>query len=79
MHRFGNKPKPLMPHQVTISATGTSFLVENDESVLDAALRQGIGLPYGCRNGLCGSCKGKLQSGKVRYRKEPEALTDDER
>lgn len=68
-----------MPHQVTISATGTSFLVENDESVLDAALRQGVGLPYGCRNGLCGSCKGKLLSGKVRYRKPPAALGDKER
>lgn len=68
-----------MSHQVTISATGTSFLVEKDESVLDAALRQGIGLPYGCRNGLCGNCKGRLQSGKVHYRKSPEALSDDER
>lgn len=68
-----------MPHQVTISTTGTSFLVENDESVLDAALRQGISLPYGCRNGLCGSCKGKLQSGKVHYRKPPAALSSDER
>lgn len=54
-------------------------MVENDESVLDAALRQGIGLPYGCRNGLCGSCKGQLQSGKVRYRKQPTALSEDER
>lgn len=67
-----------MTYQVTIAATGTRFLVENDESVLDAALRQGIGLPYGCRNGQCGSCKGKLLSGKVQYRKPPEALTSAE-
>ncbi|MBI1423993.1 MAG: 2Fe-2S iron-sulfur cluster binding domain-containing protein [Gammaproteobacteria bacterium] len=69
-----------MPHQVTIAASGTSFLVEQDESVLDAALRQGIGLPYGCRNGLCGNCKGKVQSGKVHYRQPPTALSvDDEK
>ena len=68
-----------MPYQVTIANTGTSFIVENNESVLDAALRQGIGLPHGCRNAQCGSCKGKLQSGKVHHRQEPKALTKEEK
>jgi CDP-4-dehydro-6-deoxyglucose reductase len=79
MPRLVIKPKSYMSHQVTIAANGTSFLVENDESVLDAALRQGIGLAYGCRNGQCGGCKGKVQSGKVHYRQDPAALSDEER
>jgi CDP-4-dehydro-6-deoxyglucose reductase len=79
MPRFSTKPKPHMSYQVTIAASGASFIVENDESVLDAALRQGINLPHGCRNGQCGSCKGKVQSGKVHYRKEPTALSAEER
>jgi len=56
-----------MSYQVTIEATGHTFTVDPGESVLDAALRQGIILPYGCRNGACGSCKGQLASGTVAY------------
>jgi len=67
-----------MTYQVTISNTGTRFLVENNERVLDAAIRQGIGLPYGCRNGQCGCCKGQISSGKVRYETTTEALTQEE-
>jgi CDP-4-dehydro-6-deoxyglucose reductase len=36
--------------------------------VLAAALRQGIGLPYGCKNGACGTCKGKVLDGTVTHR-----------
>jgi ferredoxin len=36
---------------------------EGDETVLSAAIRAGIGLPYGCKNGACGSCKGKVVEG----------------
>lgn len=68
-----------MTYQVTIAASGRRFLVNSDETVLEAAVRQGIGMPYGCRNGLCGTCKGKLLSGKVCYQKPPEALTSVEK
>jgi CDP-4-dehydro-6-deoxyglucose reductase len=68
-----------MTYQVTISNTGTRFLVDNNERILDAAIRQGIGLPYGCRNGQCGTCKGQISSGKVRYETATEALTSEER
>ncbi len=68
-----------MTHQVTIRSSGHSFSVEADESVLDAALRQGIILPYGCRNGACGSCMGSLASGTVAYQNGlPEALSEPE-
>ena len=56
-----------MSYQVTIESTGHKFTVQPGESVLDAALRQGIILPYGCRNGACGSCMGELASGQVTY------------
>ena len=67
-----------MTYQVTISNTGTRFLVNDNERILDAAIRQGIGLPYGCRNGQCGTCKGQISSGKVRYQTATEALSADE-
>jgi len=68
-----------MTYQVTIATSGRRFLVEGHETVLAAAIRQGIGLPYGCRNGLCGSCKGKLLSGKISYKQPPEGLSADEK
>ena len=60
-----------MAYQVTIKSSGHAFTVRQTESVLDAALRQGIILPYGCRNGTCGSCLGAVLSGSVRYPGDP--------
>lgn len=54
-----------MSHQITLQPSGHVFSAEPHESLLDAALRQGFPLPYGCRNGACGSCKGKVLSGTV--------------
>ncbi len=83
MPSFCIKPKPKlnvnMAYQVTLSNSGTRFLVNDDEYVLDAAIRQGIGMPYGCRNGLCSGCKGKITSGQVRYEGQPDALTEQEK
>lgn len=63
-----------MIYRVTIADSGRQFEVSADESILDAALRHGIMLPYGCRNGACGSCAAVLQSGTVSYPGgEPEA------
>ena len=56
-----------MSFQVTIRSSGHTFTVNSNESVLDAALRQGVILPYGCRNGACGSCRGDLAAGSVTY------------
>src|SRR5210317_249469 len=62
-----------MAYQVTVQPSGHTFSVESSESVLDAALRQGIILPYGCRNGACGSCMGTVTAGSVDYPKGPPA------
>jgi len=68
-----------MSYQVTIQSSGHCFDVEPFESVLDAALRQGIILPYGCRNGKCGSCMGEVISGSVDYHEGlPAALNADD-
>lgn len=67
-----------MTFQVTFNQSTTRFLVEEDELILDAAIRQGIGLPYGCRDGECGSCIGQVSSGQVSYKKPPAILTPDE-
>jgi CDP-4-dehydro-6-deoxyglucose reductase len=67
-------------HSVTIQPSGHQFQVEDGEAVLAAALRQGFVLPYGCKNGACGSCKGKILSGSVDYGVyQHKALTDEER
>lgn len=56
-----------MTFQVTIRNTGHQFPAEAGENVLDAAQKAGLVLPYGCRDGACGSCKGKLISGIIDY------------
>ena len=69
-----------MSHQITVRPSGRQFVAEDDESVLDAALRQGLTMPYGCRDGACGSCKGKVLAGCVDYGKaQAEALSDEEK
>lgn len=54
-----------MPFTVTVLPSGRSFSVERDEPILVAAIRQGVGLPYGCKDGACGSCKCRLLEGRV--------------
>lgn len=62
--------------EVRIISSGATFTVNEGESVLTAALRQGVMLPYSCKNGTCGSCKGRLESGDVHYPFHPPlALT----
>ncbi|MCB1857436.1 MAG: CDP-6-deoxy-delta-3,4-glucoseen reductase [Gammaproteobacteria bacterium] len=63
-----------MSFTVTIKASGHQFSTEPGECILDAADRQGIMLPYGCRNGLCGSCAGTLVTGTVDY---PDEFGED--
>jgi CDP-4-dehydro-6-deoxyglucose reductase len=69
-----------MAYKIRLEPSGREFAAEPTESVLAAALRQGLVLPHSCRNGSCGTCKGKLLSGRVEYGEAPlPALTDEER
>lgn len=64
---------------VSVQPSGREFSASHDETLLLAGIRQGIGLPYGCKDGACGSCKCKLLSGSVVHGPHQEkALTPDE-
>lgn len=56
-----------MTFQITIEPSGRTFEAQDGEVLLAAGIRQGIGLPYGCKDGACGSCKCKLVSGQVSH------------
>lgn len=69
-----------MPYHVALRPSGHEFQVAENESVLDAALREKGGvLPYGCRNGTCGSCMGKILVGEIAYPADrPPGLSERE-
>ena len=50
---------------VLVQPSGRAFSVEASETLLAGGIRQGVGLPYGCKDGACGSCKCKKISGTV--------------
>ncbi len=62
-----------MSYQVTLKTSGKQFTVNQEETLLEAALRQGINLPYGCKNGACGSCKGKVIEGQITHGQHSES------
>ena len=69
-----------MSHQVIIKPSEHVFNVRPGETILQAALREGFSLPYGCRNGSCGACKGKIIQGTVDFgQHDEETLTEKEK
>lgn len=54
-----------MSHRISIEAADAAFDCAPGQSLLDAALRAGIDLPYSCRKGVCGSCVGSIAAGEV--------------
>ncbi|MCC6532206.1 MAG: CDP-6-deoxy-delta-3,4-glucoseen reductase [Burkholderiales bacterium] len=69
-----------MSFTVTIRPSGHRYTMDADDTVLTAALREGFNLAYGCRNGACGSCKGRLLSGRIDYgHYQSSALSEAER
>jgi CDP-4-dehydro-6-deoxyglucose reductase len=70
---------PAMSFNVTVQPSGRQFEVERDEPVLAAAIRQGVGLPYGCKDGACGTCKSRLLEGRVIHGvHQHKALSEEE-
>lgn len=67
-------------YQISVQPSGREFTANDNETLLSAALRQGVGLPYGCKDGACGSCKCKKVSGEVAHDTyQPKALSDEEK
>ncbi len=54
-----------MSFKITLEPSGHSFQGEAGQTLLQSALDQGLLLPYGCRNGACGVCKGTVKAGQV--------------
>jgi CDP-4-dehydro-6-deoxyglucose reductase len=70
----GAEPQPLLVHEsflrimtahVQVKPSGREFFVDGTDSLLEAALRAGLSLDYGCSIGSCGKCKAKILSGEV--------------
>ncbi len=69
-----------MTHQCALVPSGRAFPVDDGETILQAALRAGVVLPYGCKDGACGSCKSQLMEGQVDYGTyQRKALSDAEK
>ncbi|MEF9994398.1 MAG: 2Fe-2S iron-sulfur cluster-binding protein, partial [Acinetobacter sp.] len=69
-----------MSYQVTIEPIGTTIEVEENQTILDAALRQGVWLPFACGHGTCGTCKVQVTDGHYDVGEaSPFALMDLER
>ena len=74
-------PRSAAPvHQVTVrlpnGEQSASFECAEDQSILDAALASGLGLPYGCRMASCGQCSGRILEGRAHLDESQVALTD---
>jgi CDP-4-dehydro-6-deoxyglucose reductase, E3 len=68
-----------MSFRITLAPSERHFDVARNEPILNAAIRSGIGLPYGCKDGACGSCKSKLLQGQVIHGEyQPKALSEAE-
>ncbi|MDO8925904.1 MAG: CDP-6-deoxy-delta-3,4-glucoseen reductase [Sideroxyarcus sp.] len=69
-----------MSFKTTIQPSNHSFPITRDETILEAALAHGLTLPYSCRDGACGACKGKVLSGAVDHGKaQAFALSEEEK
>jgi ferredoxin len=62
----------LMAFQVLVQPSGRQFETDADETILAAGIRQGVAMPYGCKDGACGSCKCKKLSGIVTHGQHQE-------
>lgn len=68
-----------MGFNIHVEPSGDNFEVEPGESILDAGLRNKLGFPFSCKDGMCGACRGKIVSGTFTYGdKEITGLTSIE-
>ncbi|MBY8859350.1 2Fe-2S iron-sulfur cluster binding domain-containing protein [Nocardia sp. CA2R105] len=67
-------------YTVTVEPLGTEITCREDQTVLDACLREGIWLPHACTHGTCGTCKAEILDGEVDFGDaSPYALLESER
>lgn len=69
-----------MTNKIKLANCHQQFAIENQETILEAAIRAGISLNYGCSSGTCGLCKARLVEGRVSEVRVPEfVLTEAEK
>ncbi len=70
----------IMSASVQMIPSGHEFFVDGNESILEAAVRSGLRLNYGCASGNCGECKARLVTGEVhRLREHDYVLSEREK
>lgn len=62
----------MMAAQVKVLPSGAEFFVEGGDTILEAALRAGVALAYGCSSGNCGSCRARVVSGEIKQTRPHE-------
>ena len=67
-----------MAFQITVLPSQHTFAAEAGETLLNAALRQGVMLPYGCGDGACGACRAKVVSGLIEHGSAPSHVLSDQ-
>ncbi len=63
-----------MAYTIRLQDPQLTFVAEPGERVLEAALRQGVGLPYGCTQGKCGQCLARLLEGEVGFADDTDVV-----
>lgn len=74
-----NSAGVVLAFTVLLKPGGRTFTVEQGETILDAAVREGVALPYGCRSGSCATCACRVLQGEIEYPEGPPlGLLDEE-
>lgn len=68
-----------MVYTIHVAKSDISFNCDTQTNILQAAKNAGYDLPYSCRNGVCGSCKGQIISGSVDLKSTAGTLSEEER
>lgn len=68
-----------MAYTIHIAQSDIRFDCAEGSTILDAARQAGYELPYSCRTGICGSCKGKILQGEIEAGSHTEALSEEEK
>lgn len=66
-----------MSYTITINSSKESFPANENETILESALKHSHTFPYGCRSGACGSCMGKLIEGSIRYKIDVTGISEE--
>jgi CDP-4-dehydro-6-deoxyglucose reductase len=67
-----------MSYTIKLLPSGHTFQAKGSQTILEAAIDAGVHLPYGCRNGACGACKGKVLEGRVHLEDYQSAIFSEE-